>query len=140
MARKINICVSGALHHVTAKIVSDKSLYRDDSDKKKFMELLKKYLKITGFVLFSINLYPTHYHMVIRINHNKLEALYRGMHSEYALYYNKRYKRDGYFFQGRPKAIPVEDGEYTQDLLQYTNTGPIRADFCKTLEELDVFP
>jgi len=140
MARKKRICVPGALHHVTSKVVKDKSLFKDEADLKKFNELMQQYLKSTGFVLYSLNMSSDHYHMLIRLNNKPLSALCRAMHSEYALYYNRKYKVDGYFFQGRPKAVPVEEGEMAHEIMGYTNSGPIRADQCKTLEDLDIYP
>lgn len=78
--------------------------------------------------------------MLVRVNNLPLSALFRGLHSDYARYYNKKYGLHGYFFQGRPKTVAVEDGKDCQELMRYINTGPIRAGICKTLEDLDIFP
>lgn len=139
MARKARICVSGAIHHVTANLVDNRTLLTDEEDKKKFLDLLHNHLTLTGFELLSLNFYQTHYHIVLRINDNPLEALFRGFHSEFARYHNKRHGHKGYFFQGRPKSVVVQDGESAQKLMSYVHTGPIRAGLCKTIEELDAF-
>ncbi len=140
MPRKARLCVPGVLHHVTANVIRNQKFFRDNQDKEKFLNYLRFFLGKTGFVLYSLNLYDSHYHMIIRINHLPLQALYRGLHSAYARYYNKRYGLSGYFFQGRPKTVVVEDGKDSQELMRYINTGPIRAGLCKTLEDLDIFP
>lgn len=139
MARKARICVPGAIHHITANLIENRTLIIDQLDKKKFLDCLNKYLDLTGFELLSLNLYQTHYHMVLRINNRPLEDLLRGFHSAYARYHNNRYGHRGYFFQGRPKSIVVQDGEFAQKLISYVHTGPIRAGFCKTIEDLDSF-
>lgn len=140
MPRKARICVPGAVHYVTSRVVRDQVLFRTQQDKEKFQKLLQYFLKITGFILYHIDYYETHYHMVLRINHLPLSALFKGLHSAYALYYNRKYNLSGYFFRERPKSVVVEDGDKFRELIRYTNTGPIRAGLCKTLEELDIFP
>ncbi len=140
MARKARICVPGAIHHITANLIDNRTLIADEQDRKKFLDLLQKYLNITGFELLGLNFYKTHYHMVIRINNRPLDNLLRGFHSDYARYHNKRHGHRGYFFQGRPKSLAAQDGLYAQKLLSYVHTGPIRAGFCRTIEELDTFP
>jgi len=139
MARKPRLCVSGVIHHVTAKVIDSRVLFRDSTDKDKFIELLNKYLIETGFDLLGIVFYPQHYEMALRLSDRPLKDLFQRFHSDYARYYNKKHSFEGYLFQGRPKSIPVEDGPYAQLLIAYLHTGPIRAGLCKTIEELDNF-
>jgi len=137
MARKPRLCVSGAVHHVTSEVIDSRVLFRDSTDKDKFIDLLNKYLADTGFDLLGIAFYPQHYEMALRLNDRPMKDLFQRFHSDYARYYNKKHGFEGYFFQGRPKSIPVEDGPYAQLLIAYLHTGPTRAGLCKTIEELD---
>jgi len=139
MARKPRLCVSGVIHHVTAKVIDSRVLFCDSTDKDNFIELLNKYLIATGFDLLGIAFYPQHYEMALRLNDRPMKDLFQRFHSDYARYYNKKHSFEGYLFQGRPKSIPVEDGPYAQLLIAYLHTGPIRAGLCKTIEELDNF-
>ena len=140
MARKPRPYSPGAIHHVTACVIRDQKLYKDEQDKNQFLKYLKDFLLETGFLLYSLQLYEKHYHMILRINHLHLKALLGGFHSAYARYYNKRYGLHGYFFQGRPKATVIEDGQYIRNIIYYTNTGPLRAGICQTLAQLDILP
>jgi len=139
MARKPRLCVSDVIHLVTAKVIDSRVLFRDSTDKDKFIELLNKYLIDTGFDLLGIAFYPQHYEMALRLNDRPMKDLFQRFHSDYARYYNKKHSFEGYLFQGRPKSIPIEDGPYAQLLIAYLHTGPIRAGLCKTIEELDKF-
>ena len=139
MARKPRLCVSDGIHLVTAKVIDSRVLFRDFTDKDKFIDLLNKYLAETGFDLLGIAFYPQHYEIALRLNDRPMKDLFQRFHSDYARYYNKKYGFEGYLFQGRPKSIPVEDGPYAQLLIAYLHTGPIRAGLCKTIEELDNF-
>ena len=137
MARKPRLCVSDVIHYITAEVIDSRVLFRDLTDKDKFIDLLNKYLADTGFDLLGIVFYPQHYEMALRLNDRPMKDLFQRFHSAYARYYNKKHSFEGYLFQGRPKSIPVEDGLYAQLLIAYLHTGPTRAGICKTIEELD---
>ena len=139
MARKPRLCIPNTVHFVTTEIINTRILLRDQNDKEKFLQYLNDFLSSTGFELLGINFYLNHYQMVLRINALPLKALFRGFHSSYARYYNKRHGLNGYLFQGRPKSVPVEDGPYAQQIIAFLHTGPIRAGLCKTIEDLDKF-
>ena len=137
MARKPRLSVSDVIHHVTSEVIDSRVLFRDSTDKDKFIDLLNKYLAETGFDLLGIVFYPQHYEMALRLNDRPMKDLFQRFHSAYARYYNKKHSFEGYLFQGRPKSIPVEDGLYAQLLIAYLHTGPTRAGICKTIVELD---
>jgi len=137
MARKPRLSVSDVIHHVTSEVIDSRVLFRDSTDKDKFIDLLNKYLAETGFELLGIVFYPQHYELALRLNDRPMKDLFQRFHSAYARYYNKKHSFEGYLFQGRPKSIPVEDGLYAQLLIAYLHTGPTRAGICKTIEELD---
>ncbi len=139
MARKFRLCVPNAIHHITTKLIDDRLLFYDPTDKEKFLHYLDKFLIETEFDLLGIAFYPTHYHMALRINNRPLKDLLQGFHSAYARFYNKRHGFNGYLFQGRPKSEVVQDGPAAQKLIAYLHTGPIRAHLCKSIEELDKF-
>jgi len=139
MARKARLCVSDAVHHVTAKVLDCRVLFCDSNDKDKFIDILNKFLLTTEFELLGIAFYPKHYEMALRLNDRPMKDLFQGFHSAYARYYNKRHGFEGYLFQGRPKSVVVEDGLCVQKLIAYLHTGPTRAGLCKTIEELDQF-
>ena len=53
MARKPRLCVSDVIHYVTAEVIDSRVLFRDLTDKDKFIDLLNKYLADTGFDLLE---------------------------------------------------------------------------------------
>lgn len=139
MARKPRLSIPNKIHFVSAKLLDNRLLFKDSTDKEIFLKYLNDFLNKTGFELLGLNFYLNYYQMVLRINHFSLDALFRGFHSSYARYYNRRHGFDGYLFKGRPKSIAVEDGPYAQEILAFLHTGPIRAGLCKTIEDLDEF-
>ena len=53
----------------------------------------------------------------------------------YAIYFNKKYKRVGHLWQGRFKSWFVTDEAYLYTLMCYIEQNPLRAKMVKTLEE-----
>ena len=58
-------------------------------------------------------LMPNHYHFLVRQNgENAAGLLPQRVFNSYTKAYNKRYKHSGTIFEGRYKAIPVEQEPY----------------------------
>jgi len=53
----------------------------------------------------------------------------------YAIYYNKKYKRVGHLWQGRFKSWYVTDDAYLYTLMCYIEQNPLKANMVKRLEE-----
>jgi len=110
-------------------------IFRDDADLARFCVLLqyaseKHQLNIHGFCLME-----NHVHFVIQPCTSDLTA---GMHSlafRYAQYFNKKYKRRGYLYQGRYKAVLVQSDTYLRRLVRYIHLNPVRARIVRRAEE-----
>ena len=57
------------------------------------------------------------------------------INNKYSKYFNFKFKRVGHVFQGRYKAILVQDERYLLSLLRYVHQNPIKAGMCKSIEE-----
>ena len=55
----------------------------------------------------------------------------------YALYFNKKYKRSGYLYQGRYKSILCQEDLYLLELLRYIHLNPLRAGIVRDIQGLD---
>ncbi|KUO77473.1 MAG: hypothetical protein APF77_06330 [Clostridia bacterium BRH_c25] len=57
------------------------------------------------------------------------------INNNYSKYFNGKYKRVGHVFQGRYKAILVQDERYLKGLLRYVYQNPVQARLCKEVGE-----
>jgi hypothetical protein len=64
-----------------------------------------------------------------------LENVMRRICSSYVLWYNKKYDRVGYLFQGRFKSEPVEDDGYFLTVLRYIFQNPVKAGIVTKIED-----
>lgn len=79
----------------------------------------------------------THYHLLFRTSEYPLSTVMRWLNSCYAQYYNDRYDRSGYLFQGRFKSIASQDQKYIEELVRYIHLNPIGGGVCRRLKQLD---
>ena len=59
----------------------------------------------------------------------------RQLNMNYAIYFNKKYKRVGHLWQGRFKSWFVTNDAYLYTLMLYIEQNPIKAKMVETLEE-----
>ncbi len=86
--------------------------------------------KLYGYVLMD-----NHYHLALQVFGKKLQKIMHQINNKYSKYFNYKYKRVGHVFQGRYKAILVQDERYLLSLVRYMHQNPIKAGMCKTVEE-----
>lgn len=127
MARKRRCIQAGLCYHVMLRGNGGQEIFKDNADRTRFCLLIqyageKHQLNIHGFCLMG-----NHVHFIIQPLTSNLTA---GMHAlafRYAQYFNKKYKRRGYLYQGRYKAVLVQSGMYLRRLVRYVHLNPVRA-------------
>ena len=135
MARKRRHIQAGFCYHVMLRGNGGQDIFKDNADRSRFCQLFqyaseKHQLNIHGFCLMG-----NHVHLVIQPRTSNLTA---GMHSlafRYAQHFNKKYKRRGYLYQGRYKAVLVQSGTYLRRLVRYVHLNPVRARIVQRPEE-----
>ena len=69
---------------------------------------------------------PNHVHLLLKQNREVgVVKFMRKVNGGYALYYNKKYHRKGYLFQGRFKSVHVKDNEQLKTVFVYIHTNPV---------------
>ncbi|MBI3335010.1 MAG: transposase [Candidatus Portnoybacteria bacterium] len=85
--------------------------------KKKPRKLL---VKILAFCLM-----PNHIHLLLHQREDQgITRFMRKLGTGYALYFNKKYQRQGYLFQGRFRAILIKTNEQLEHVFVYIHTNP----------------
>jgi len=127
MARKPRVEFPGGLYHVISRGNDRRAIFRDDGDRKQFLELLAKYRKQQGFRLFAFVLMTNHFHLLIETSSVPLSKTMQQFLGSYTRYFNRRYHRVGHLFQGRYKAILCETDPYLLELIRYIHLNPVRS-------------
>ena len=126
MARPLRMEYEGAHYHVTTRGNERKAIFRDDIDRRKFLELVGRAVKQFDLGLHAYVLMDNHYHLLIETRRAGLNRALRYVNGVYTQSFNRRHKRVGHLFQGRYKAILVEKQSYLLELSRYIHLNPWR--------------
>ena len=116
MARPLRLEFHGAVYHLTARGDRQEPIFLNDSDRRKFLELLAKEVKQQGWLCYAYCLMDNHYHLLIETPQANLVAGMRRLNGVYTQAFNYRRKKPGHVFQGRYKSILVDKDNYLQEL------------------------
>jgi putative transposase len=135
MARKARLKAADAVFHIMCKSISEINLYKDDEDKKKYLSLVKKYKEIYNIKIYGYCLMDNHCHLVIDSNGADISKVMHGINFSYAMYFNKKYKREGHLFKDRFKSIIVKNERYLKTVSLYVHNNPTDISGYKTCPE-----
>jgi len=130
MARRPRIEIAG-YYHIINRGVEQRTIFKEPADYEYFEELMCFHMKGYGITLHNYCLMSNHYHLLIEITQENLSKFMRQLNMNYAIYFNKKYKRVGHLWQGRFKSWYVTDEAY---LMHYIEQNPIKANITKDLE------
>lgn len=104
MPRTARIKSENAIYHVIMRGISDINLFRNSSDKNKYLQFLKKYKDMFLFQIYAYCIMDTHIHLLINSNGSDISKFMHNINQCYAQYYNKKYNRIGHVFGDRFKS------------------------------------
>lgn len=103
-------------------------IYLDGQDCLRFLDTLEEVCERTGWRVHSYVLMSNHYHMLITTPEANLVAGMKWFQGTYTQRFNNRHRMCGHLFQGRYKALPVQnDTDYFKTVSSYIHLNPARA-------------
>jgi len=126
MARALRIERPGGRYHVTARGNERKSIFRDEPDRYRFLELLSALEERFGVRIHAYVLMDNHFHLLVETPEANLSRAMQWLEVSYSVWFNRRHDRSGHLFQGRFKALVVEDDAGWQEVARYVHLNPVR--------------
>lgn len=136
MPRIPRIEIAG-FHHIVNRGVEQRNVFLDKEDFNTFLSLLCDACMEFGVKVHAYALMSNHYHLLIETAKENLSRFMRRLNSAYAIYFNKKYKRNGHLWQGRFKSRYVTDEGYLYTLIRYIEYNPLKAGLA---EKMGVYP
>ena len=136
MPRKSRIDTPGALHHIIARGIDRKNIFKDDKDRDNFLERLGAIIEETKTHCFAWALIPNHFHLLIKTGTTPISTVMRRLLTGYAVSFNRRHRRYGHLFQNRYKSILCQEDTYLLELVRYIHLNPLRAGIVNNLRTL----
>ena len=127
MTRPLRLEYPGALYHVTSRGIRAAAIYRDDSDRLAWLQILADVCSHFDFAVHSFCQMGNHYHLMLETKNGGLSRGMRALNGNYSQYFNRRHALYGHVFQGRYKAILVQRDSYLLELARYIVLNPVRA-------------
>ena len=127
MTRPLRLEFEGALYHVTSRGDRREPIFEDDEDRHEWLNVLAEGLDRFQATAYAYCLMGNHYHVVMQTQRPNLSRLMRHVNGVYTLRYNRRHHKVGHLFQGRFKAILVDQESYFLEVCRYVDLNPVRA-------------
>lgn len=151
------IYLVGGYYHIYNRGIEKRDIFLDPRDYKTFLYFLKKYLDPLGsdpikgqtlkqlkrnlsqeVKLLAYCLMPNHFHLLLKQESERgMTKLMRAVCTNYVMYFNKRYEREGPLFQSVYKAVLITRDDYLLHLSRYIHLNPFdleKRDFNKLID------
>jgi putative transposase len=135
MARPLRIEFPGALYHVISRGNERRRVVRDDADRDKRLDWLRRTVETYGWRLHAFVLLTNHEHLFVETPAANLSAGMQYLNGSYTSYFNRRHRRAGHLFQGRFKGHLIEEEGYFLEVSRYIHLNPVRAKMVGRPEE-----
>ena len=136
MPRQARIDAPGALHHIICRGIERRNIFKDNTDRNRFLERLGSVLQKSSTPCYGWALIPNHFHLLLKTGKEPIAQIMRRLLTGYAVTFNRRHRRYGRLFQNRYKSILCQENTYLLELVRYIHLNPIRAGIVKDLKSL----
>lgn len=121
--------------HVFARGVCDVEIFRDGTDRRRFLTLLRRCERAHGWIVHAYCLMTTHYHLVVETSRVELSRGAHLLNGRYAIVFNRRHGRYGHLFADRFGVRVIESEDYLFDACAYVVLNPVQAGLCLRTED-----
>jgi len=113
--------------NITSRGNLREKVFFEDSDRKRFLEILRRTKERFGYLLHAYVLMDNYYHLILETPLSNIAQIMQNINTSYTVYVNRKYNRSGHLFQGRYKSIIVEKDSYLLELSRSIHLNPVRA-------------
>jgi putative transposase len=141
MARQLRIQYEGAIYHLMSRGDRREEIFRDDSDRKRFLETLGATCQRTGWQAHAYCLMSNHFHFVVETPRANLAEGMKWLLGTYTMRFNRRHKLSGHLFAGRYKSLLIDGSGsgYLRTVCDYVHLNPARAKILGQGERLQKY-
>jgi putative transposase len=128
---------AGATHHITARGNGRRNIFRNDRDRRRFLELLEETVRRYGWLITAWVLMSNHIHLVAETPDPTLSAGMQWLLGTYSQWFNKKHRRSGHLFGDRFHSFLIDKDAYLSEVVRYVVLNPVRA---KMVERPELYP
>jgi REP element-mobilizing transposase RayT len=122
MPRLPRVSLEGALYYITTKADYKLDLFREDSDKNRYLFFIFEYKNLYNFKLYSLVLNSSESHLLIEPSQQfTISQIMHDVNVNYTKYYNKKYEKKGHLFEERFKAVLIEKEGHLLEMTRFVH-------------------
>lgn len=122
--------------HIMVQGIRKEYVFREEEDIETYYRLIYKYISKYHVKIIAYCIMNNHAHLLVYVEKiNELSEFMRAINTTYALYYNKKYKLNGYVFRNRYRAEPLYSQKYLINCINYIHNNPVVAKICDSMEK-----
>jgi len=132
MPRRARYTVDNGVYHIMIRGNNRNTIFHEDDDFKYFLKLLKENKDKSDIKIYHYILMNNHVHIILKaVTGKSLSETFKRTNISYTLYYRRKYKGVGHFFQDRFKSFLIQDGKYLLECGRYVEMNPVKAGLVK---------
>ena len=135
MARRPRAEAEDAIHHVTARGVARRPLFRDDLDRVRYLRMLGIVVGGQAWRCLSYCLMDNHVHLLLETPKPNLARGMQRLHGDYGRSFNHRHGLNGHVFQGRYHTVRIQSDRQLWAAAAYIADNPVEAGLCARAED-----
>ena len=119
---------------MTARGVTRQAIFRDDLDRRRYLNLLGRESRRVGWRCLTYCLMDNHVHLLLEVGQPDLSRGMQRLHGEHAQTFNRRYKQTGHLFERRFRTDPIRSDDHLWAAIAYIVNNPVAAGLTTTAE------
>lgn len=127
MSRALRVEFPGAIYHAMARGVARMPVFQDDNDRIALLCEVEAQVRNGALIVHCLCLMVNHVHFLCETPGGGMGGIMHDILGNDASSFNRRHNRVGHLWQGRYKAILVQDGSYLLECSRYIHLNPYRA-------------
>ncbi|MDQ6958864.1 MAG: transposase [Mariprofundaceae bacterium] len=112
-------------------------IFFSPADRTRYLLLLQEGVERYGHRIHAYCLMDNHTHLLIQVGEISLSRIMQNLSFRYTRFVNRQQKRVGHLFQGRFKAILIDEDTYLLQLTRYIHLNPVRVGLCQLAKEYE---
>lgn len=131
MPRRARGTLEAGFYHVTTRATGPIPFFRDDVDRNDFCSRLSRTVKDQHWRCNAFCLMTTHYHLMVDVAEDALQAAMQWLNGTYAQRFNRRHGRWGHLSGARYSCTLIESDRHMLRAFRYIALNPVVAGLCE---------
>ena len=126
MARPLRIVVPGGWYHLVNRGNRRERIFVSDDDRRRFLGLVAELPERFGVEIHAFVLMENHYHLLVRLGEPHLSRAIQWLQLSYSVRFNWANRTVGHVFQGRFRAVHLQNESDVGEVARYIHLNPVR--------------